>query len=169
MNTACPMLIRGLHSALWAGMVMALGCFGPSARGDAQASRTGASLEIVSVPWDIQTRGALTERTILTFSEARMVTITDPQALQGFQERLRTLRFLGTGRGRPVGGIRIFARLKHGDGTMERLSIPESCDSMIRDGAQCSFDPELFGWILSRLSVGERETLARYPACSIGK
>ena len=166
MNTACPVLIRGLQSSAWMWMVVALGCWDPSARSHAEAKRIPESLEIVSVPWDIQTRGALTEETILTFSDARTVMVTDREALREYWERLRALRPVDREKTQPVGGIRVFARLKHTDGTMERLSIPETCGSMVRSGVLCFFDRTLLRWVASQLLAREQKVLSEYPACS---
>jgi hypothetical protein len=150
-------------------MVVALACSDSSARSDAAAKRIPEALEIVSVPWDIQTRGALTEETILTFSDARKVVVTDRQSLREFRERLDALRPVDREKTQPTGGIRVFARLKNTDGTMERLSIPENCGSMVRNGVQCFFDGALFRWVASRLSAREKQILAEYPACSSGQ
>jgi len=169
MSTACPMLIQGLQSSVWIGVVVALGCSGSSPRSDAAAKRIPESLEIVSVPWDIQLRGALTEETILTISAARKVVVTDGQALREYRERLYALRPVDTEKAQHTGGLRVFARLKYTDGTMERLSIPETCGSMVRNGVQCVFDGALLRWVASRLSAQEREILAEYPACSFGQ
>lgn len=160
------MLIRQLPRMLWIVLAFGSGTL-QLGKADVVLPKRPTSLEIVSVPWDIQTRAALTEETILTISAARHLRIIERRALEEFQERLRGLAPLDPADVQAGGAIRVLARFRYTDGSMQRLSIPESCGSMIRDGVRCSLEMTLFRWLASRLSRHEQDILHGYPACPL--
>jgi len=162
------MPIPGLRNLTSFGLLAALSCSTPA--GDPKATvtpRRPLALEVVSVPWDIETRTTITEKTIVTLSFARRLTVTDREALEDFGKRLRGLRV--EDRPKAMGSVRIFAQLKYSEGPADRLAVSESCQAMVRNGSPCAFEPRLFEWLVSRLAADEREALSQYRECRLAR
>lgn len=146
-------------------LVLLVGSAGLAAKGRVLERPALSSLTIVSVPWDIQTRTALTEKTILEISAATTTTLVDAGELGEFQRLLDGATTPLADKAFADGAIRVLVVARYSDGTSSRLSFAESCRVMWKDGRPQSFDQDLFRWVVKRLPTRQRRVLADYPNC----
>jgi hypothetical protein len=140
-------------------------CAGVAMKGTVLEQPAMSSLTIVSVPWDIQTRTALTESTIREISAATTMTLVDTGELREYQALLEGVTAPLADKALADGAIRVLAVGRYGNGTSTRLSIAESCQVMWKDGRAQSFDRNLFRWLVKRLPAPQQSVLADYPSC----
>lgn len=148
------------------GLVLFVGAgVGLGARGRLLERPALSSLTIVSVPWDIQTRTALTEKTILEISAATTTALHDAGELGEFQRLLEAATSPLADNALAQGAIRILVLAQYSDGTNSRLSFAENCRVMWKDGRPQSLDQNLFRWVVKRLPPRQQRILADYPNC----
>ena len=140
-------------------------CGGVAVKGTVLERSAMSSLTIVSVPWDIQTRTALTESTIREISAATTMTLVDPGELREYRTLLEAATTPLADKALADGAIRVLVVGRHSDGTSTRLSIAESCQVMWKEGRPQSFDRSLFRWLVKKLPAQQQHVLADYPVC----